>query len=249
LSAYIDIQVNPVSSPVSITNNTNLAFTLNGQPINHLSFTAQIGQPSPPAQRITFTNITGTPVQWSASASATQNLNWLTILDSDYAGQLDISQPHTMGVSVNPTSLAVTPKGKPPYSGQIVFTINGTTQLTLPVQLTIIDATPEMVFSPNPLVVTANRDGTCASGATAKLTFINLGSTIITWSANPDLQNKIKFVNDKGIVTENGFLQPYGMNGDTAVVTLSCNGVKAGDAYRVQVFANSTGYLEIVQIG
>ncbi len=249
LSAYIDIQVNPVSSPVSITNNTNLAFTLNGQPINHLSFTAQIGQPSPPAQRITFTNITGTPVQWSASASATQNLNWLTILDSDYAGQLDISQPHTMGISVNPTGLAVTPKGKSPYSGQIVFTINGTTQLTLPVQLTIIDATPEMVFSPNPLVVTANRDGTCASGATAKLTFINLGSTVITWSANPDLQNNIKFVNDKGIVTENGFLQPYGMNGDTTVVTLSCNGVKAGDAYRVQVFANSTRYLEMVQIG
>jgi hypothetical protein len=248
LSAYIDIQVNPTSSPVTSNNSTDLAFTLNGQPIDHLSFTAQIGQPSPPAQRITFTNISGLPMQWSATASAAnaaQNLNWLAILDSDYAGQLNISQPHTMGISVNPAGLAVTPTGNP-YSGQIVFTINGNQQLTLRVQLTIIDATPEMVFSPNPLVVTANADGTCQSGAT--LTFINLGSTVINWSANPDLQN-IKFVNDKGKMNEQGVLQPYGMNGDTAVVTLRCNGVKAGDTYLVHIFANSTQYLEMVQIG
>ena len=248
LSAYIDIQVNPDSSPVTINNSTDLAFTLNGQPIDHLSFTAQFGQSSPPAQRITFTNISGTPMPWSAAASATQNFNLLTILDSDYAGQLDISQPHTMGIIVNPSGLAVTPKGNAPYSGQIVFTINGNTQLTLPVQLTIIDATPEMVFSPNPLVVTANRDGTCAPGVTATLTFINLGTTVINWSAHPDLQN-IKFVNNKGTVTESGLLQPSGMNGDTAVVTLSCNGVKAGDTYLVHVFANTTRFSESVQIG
>ncbi len=247
-SAYIDIQINPVSSPVTINNSTDLAFTLNGQPIDHLSFTAQIGQPSPPAQRITFTNISGTPMQWSAAASSTHNLNWLAILDSDYAGQLDISQPHTMGINVNPAGLAVTPKGKLPYSGQIVFTINGNTQLTLPVQLTIIDATPEMVFSPNPLVVTAKADGTCASGAT--LTFINLGTTVIHWSANPNNPDIIKFVNDKGTtVTESGILQPNGTNGDTAVVTLRCTGVKPGDTYVVQVFANSPiPQREIVQI-
>ncbi len=247
LSAYIDIQVNPDSSPVTSSNNSDLAFTLNGQPVDHLSFTAQIGQPAPPAQRITFTNISGTPMQWSAVASAAQNLNWLAILDSDYAGQLDISQPHTMGISVNPAGLAVTPAGKAPYRGQIVFTINGNTQLTLPVQLTIIDATPEMVFSPNPLVVTANADGTCQSGAT--LTFINLGTTVIHWSANPDNPGIIQFVNDKGIVTEQGFLQPSGMDGDTEVVTLRCSGVKTGGTYKVHVFANSSSFLEIVQIG
>ncbi len=243
LSAYLDIQVNPSSSPVASSNNTYLAFTLNGQPIDHLSFTAQIGQPAPPAQRITFTNSSGTPLQWSAAAST----SWLTILDSDYAGQLDISQPHSMGISVNPVGLAVTATGKAPYTGEIVFTINGSTQLTLRVQLTIIDATPEMVFSPNPLVATAKADGTCQPGAT--LTFINLGTTVISWSATPDLQNKIQFVNDQGIVTESGSLQPSGMDGDTEVVTLRCSGVQAGAQYTVHVFANSTGFSEIVQIG
>lgn len=247
VSAYIDIQVNLANSPVTSNNNTALAFTLNGQPIDLLTFRDQIGQPTPPAQRITFTNTSGTPLQWSATTNTDQNLNWLTILDSEYAGQLDISQPHSMGISVNPAGLAVTPEGKSPYSGQIVFTINGNTQLTLRVQLTIIDATPEMVFSPNPLVATANADGTCKTGAT--LTFINLGTTVINWSAHPDKPGNIQFVNGKGIMTEQDILQPSGMNGDTEVVTLRCTGVKAGDTYLVNVFANSTQFTEIVQIG
>ncbi|MGH2497003.1 MAG: zinc-ribbon domain-containing protein [Ktedonobacteraceae bacterium] len=243
LSAYLDIQVNPGGSPVTTANNTDLTFTLNGQPIDHLSFTAQVGQPAPTAQRITFTNASGAPVQWTAAASAANNLNWLNIVDSDYAGQLDISQPHTMGIGINPAGLSVS---KAPYSGQIVFTINGNQQLTMPVQLTIMDATPEMVFSPNPLVATANANGTCQAGAT--LTFINLGTTVISWSANPDLQNNIQFVNNQGIVNEHGSLQPSGTDGDTAVVTLRCNGVKAGDKYLVHVFANSVGFSETVFI-
>lgn len=247
LSAFIDIQVNPDSSPVTPNNNSDLAFTLNGQPVDGLSFTAQIVQPAPPAQRITFTNTSGAALQWSAVASADQNLNWLTILDSNYAGQLDSQQPGTMGISVNPAGLAATPTNKAPYKGHIVFTLNGSTQLTLLVQLTIIDATPEMVFSPNPLVVKANPDGTCASGAT--LTFINLGTTVITWHANPDRQNNIQFVNEKGGPDESGFLQPSGMDGDTAVVNLRCSGVKTGDQYLVHVFANSAEFSEIVQIG
>ena len=246
LSAYLNIQVNPASTPITTGNSTDLAFTLNGQPIDHLSFTAQIGQPAPPAQRIIFTNTSGAPLQWTAAASAAHNLNWLNIVDSDYAGQLDISQPHTMGIGINPAGLSVTPTGKAPYSGQIVFTINGKQQLTMPVQLTIIDATPEMVFSPNPLVATANANGTCQSGVT--LTFINLGTTIVSWSANPDLQNNIQFVNNQGTVTEHGSLQPSGTDGDTAVVTLRCSGVKAGDKYLVHVFANSAGFSETVYI-
>jgi hypothetical protein len=154
-----------------------------------------------------------------------------------------------MGIIVNTAGLAVTPAGKAPYTGQIVFTINGNTQLTLPVQLTIIDATPEMVFSPNPLVAAANANGTCQPGNT--LTFINLGTSVVNWSAHPDLQNNIQFVNDQdqGAVTENGILQPSGTNGDTTVVTLRCNGVKVGENYLVHVFANSMQFTEIVQIG
>ena len=242
-SAYLDIQINPNSSPVTGNNNTDLAFTLNGQSIDRLSFTAQVGQPAPPAQRITFTNISGASLQWSAAASTDHNLNWLTILDSDFAGQLDSSQPHTMGISVDPAGLAVT--GKTPYTGQIVFTINGNTQLTLGVQLTIINAAAEMVFSPNPLVATWASNGTCQPGAT--LTLINLGTTVINWAANPDRANIIQFVIGN-VVTQSGVLQPYGTNGDTAVVTLRCSGVIVGEKYSVQVFANGISSTETVQI-
>lgn len=241
LSAYLDIQINPSSSPVSGNNNTELAFTLNGQAINQLSFTAQLGQSAPPAQRFTFTNISKAALQWSAAASTDHNLNWLSILDSNFTGQLDISQPHTMGISVDPSGLSATGK----YSGKIVFTVNGTTQLTLGVQLTIVNAAPEMVFSPNPLVATWASNGTCQPGAT--LTFINLGTTVINWSANPDLPNNIQFVNGNA-VAQSGVLQPYGTDGDTAVVTLRCSGVKVGDKYTVQVFANGIKSKEIVQI-
>ncbi|HEY6540590.1 MAG TPA: hypothetical protein VIZ18_06620, partial [Ktedonobacteraceae bacterium] len=245
LSAYMDIQVNPDSTPVAGNNNTDLTFTLNGQAIDQLSFTDQLGQSAPPAQSITFTNISGAPLQWTAAASTAQNLNWLTIVDSDFAGQLDISQPHTMSISVNPTGLAATVKK--PYTGQIVFTINGNTQLTLGVQLTIINATPEMVFSPNPLVATEiGNSGTCQPGFT--LTFINLGTTPISWTASPDLKNNIWFVNDRGVPTESGTLQASGTDGDTAVVTLRCSGVKPGVDYRVLVFANGVSSKEIVQI-
>ncbi len=241
LSASLDIQINPNSTPVAGNNNTELAFTLNGQSIDQLSFTAQLGQSAPPAQHFTFTNITSTPMQWSAAASADHNLNWLTILDSDFAGQLDISQPHTMGISVDPSGLSATGT----YNGKIVFTINGTTQLTLGVQLTIINAAPEMVFSPNPLVATWASNGTCQPGAT--LTFINLGTTVINWAANPDRANIIQFVIGN-VVTQSGVLQPYGTNGDTAVVTLRCSGVNVGEKYSVQVFANGISSTETVQI-
>ena len=245
-SAYLDIEVNPGGTPVSNGKSTDLTFTLNGQAIKQLSFTAQIGQLAPPTQRITFTNTSGAVMQWTAAASTDHNLGWLTIVDGDFAGQLDIQQPHSMGISVNPAGLPVTPTGKPAYRGQIVFTINGNKQLTLPVQLTIIDATPEMVFSPNPLVATAKSDGTCGSDVT--LTFINLGTVVINWSANPDLQNNIQFINSASVVTERGLLQPSGMDGDTQVVTLRCSGVKAGDKYHVAVYANSTQFSEIVLI-
>jgi hypothetical protein len=80
------------------------------------------------------------------------------------------------------------------------------------------------------------------------LTFINLGTVVINWSANPDLQNNIQFINGTGVVTERGLLQPSGMDGDTQVVTLRCSGVKAGDKYHVAVYANSTRFSEIVLI-
>lgn len=242
LTAYLDIQVIPTGSPATGNNNTDLSFTLNGQSIDQLTFTAQLGQSAPPAQRFTFTNISGAPLQWSAAASTNQNLNWLSILDSDFAGQLNISQPHTMGIGVDPTGLSSTGT----YNGKIMFTINSTTQLTLGVQLTIVNAAPEMVFSPNPLLAIGNSNGTCQPGAT--LTFINLGSSVISWTAKADLLNNIWFVDNKGQRVQQGTLLPSGSNADTFVVTLQCSGVKVGVQYTVHVYANGIASTEIVQI-
>lgn len=233
-SSYLDIQVTVAGKPEK--SSPNLSIALNGQPITTLAFTKQVGQPDPPAQRITITNTSGAPLQWEASAQADHNLQWLSIDDNNYQGQLDISQPYSIGISVDTTGLSVTPKGKP-YTGQILFTLNGKELLTLPVQLTIIDTTPEMVYSPQPIYATGNTDGTCKAGAT--LTLINLGSSVIHWTANPDQQGIIQFTNNQGVVTESGVLQPSGQDGDTYVLNVRCSGVQSGHQYHISIYANS----------
>lgn len=234
ISSYLDIQVKVAGKPEK--SSPNLSISLNGQPITMLSFTQQVGQPDPPAQRITITNTSGAPLQWAASAQADHNLQWLSIDDNNYQGQLDISQPYSIGISVDTTGLTVTPKGKP-YTGQVLFTLNGKELLTLPVQLTILDTTPEMVYSPQPISATGNPDGTCKAGAT--LTLINLGSSVIHWTANPDQQGIIQFTNSQGVVTESGVLQPSGQDGDTYVLNVRCSGVQKGHQYHVSIYANS----------
>ena len=246
LSAYLDIQVNLAGSPV--TSSPDLSITNNGQPINKLSFTYQIGQPAPAPGLITITNTSSATLQWSAAASSDHNLSWLSIENDDFAGQLNIQQPHTLSIGVNPAGLVVTPKGKSPYTGQILISINGSQQLTLPVQLTIIDATPEMVFSPSPIIAKANSNGTCESGIT--LTLINLGTVGINWSAKPDqnFQDKIQFINNTGTVIESGILQPSGTSGDTQTLTLRCIGVQAGDKFHVSVYDDLTPFSDTVII-
>jgi len=113
-----------------------------------------------------------------AAASSNNNLSWLIINDNNTYGKLDISQPYDMLISVNIVGLKSTPKT--PYKGQIVFTINDNQLLTLPVQLQISDATPEMVFSPDPIIAQKGPGNTCKPSVT--LTLINLGTVAISWS-------------------------------------------------------------------
>lgn len=245
VSAYIDVQINP-ASPLE-TSSPNLAITMNGQSIQKLSFAAQLDTAAPAAQSITIINKSGAPLQWSATASADHGLNWLMIEDNDIGGQLDISQPHSIRIGVDPTSLKKTDPTTP-YTGQIIFTLNGSERLTLPVQLTITDAAPEMVFSPQPIVVTAKPDGTCPANVT--LTLINLGTGVIHWTVTPDsnVQNNIQFVNPKTgtIAGQGGDLQPAGLDGDTQVLNLRCSGVQPGHQYKVSIYGNQESWSEVV---
>ena len=121
-----------------------------------------MGQPNPEPKQITITNTSGSHLQWTATTSTNNNLNWLLINDNNNYGQLAISQPHSILISVNTAGLKSTNQ-QHPYVGQIIFTINNSQLLTFPVQLQIIDATPEMVFSPNPIVARVGPGNTCQS--------------------------------------------------------------------------------------
>jgi len=197
---------------------------------------------NPNATTNTSSGTSGLPLQWTATTSTNNNLNWVLINDNNDYGQLAISQPHSMLISVNTDGLKSTDQ-QHPYQGQIIFTINNSQLLTLPVQLQIVDATPEMVFSPNPIIAPISPGNTCQPGVT--LTLINLGAAAISWAVNPDFTDKIKFVSN-GHLLESGTLLPSGQPGDTVVLTLQCNNIQFGQSYHVSVYANQLAWSESV---
>jgi hypothetical protein len=244
-NAFLTIQVIPAGIPT--TTSTNLSISMDGTPTTLLKFKAVIGQGNSVPQHITITNTSGSPLEWNAMTSTNNNLNWLMINDNNTLGQLASSQPHDMIISVNTVGLKSTPKT--PYLGQILFTINNNQMLTLPVQLQIIDATPEMVFSPNPIIAQIGPGNTCQPGVT--LTLINLGTASISWSVNPDdnIKGNIQFVNngqlkESGILLPSGSTLPSGQPGDTVVLTLQCNSIQIGHSYHVSVYANQMSWSE-----
>jgi len=249
-NAFLTIQVIPAGT--ATTNSTELSVSMEGKPASSLTFKAVIGQGNPVPQRITITNTSGKLLMWTAMTSTNNNLNWLMINDNNNYGQLAISQPHSILISVNTVGLKSTDK-KHYYLGQITFTINNHQLLTLPVQLQIVDATPEMVFSPNPIIAQIGPGNTCPSGVT--LTLINLGTAAISWAVNPDdnIKGNIKFVSngqllESGTLLPSGSQLPSGQPGDTIVLTLQCNGIKVGRQYHVSVYANRMSWSELVYI-
>ena len=246
-NAFQTIQIIPTGKASSTS--TELSVSMQGKLASLLTFKAVIAQGNPDPQQITITNTSGSPLQWTATAYTNNNLNWLIINDNNNYGQLAISQPHNILISVNTTGLTST-DSKHPYLGHIIFTINNTQMLTLPVQLQIADATPEMVFSPDPIVAHIGPGNTCQAGT---LTLINLGTATISWSVNPDEKDKIKFTSngqllESGTLLPSGSLLPSGQPGDTIVLDLQCNGIQYGQQYHVSVYANQLSWSESVII-
>jgi hypothetical protein len=246
-NAFQTIQVIPKGT--ATTTSSQLSVSMQGKPASLLTFKAVKDQGNPDPQQITINNTSGTTLQWTATTVTNNNLNWLMINDNNDYGQLAISQPHSILISVNTIGLKTTDSNHP-YKGQIIFTINNTQLLTLPVQLQIVDATPEMVFSPNPIVAQSGPGNTCQPGVT--LTLINLGSAAISWSVNPDLTDKIKFVGSNGQLLESGTLLPSGsllpsdQPGDTVVLILQCTNIQPRQSYHVSVYANKLSWSELV---
>ncbi len=232
LHAFLDLQILPVTPTMS--NNTSLVLTINGQPLptTGLAFHEVVGNNSQTSQRITLTNSGDVPVQWSASALADNNLNWLIINDGQTGGRLDIQGTDSIGISVNTVGLTSSTK---PYLGSFILTVNQT-QAIVPVSLTIQNTSLEVVVNPNPVI--AYLQGGNGSCKPTTLTLINLSSQVVTWNANPYDIDK-PHIHLDGLTTDQGTLDPQGLPNDTKVIQITCIGAQAGEKlYHISVYYN-----------
>ncbi len=240
----LNVVVSPASSPEATSQ--NLELTMQAKPVTKLIFNAVVGQGNLNQQRVTLTNTSGLPLHWTATANADHNLSWLVINDNHIAGDLGIGGTNSITISVLMAGLKSNSPAHP-YTGQIVFTINGQEQLALPVELQVADPRSEMVFSPNPVVVPLGAGNTCLPTA---LTLTNLGNTFITWTLvpyNPSIKGRIQFIADGKAVTQ-GVLASSGDPRDTQALNLKCNGVSAGDTYKFTIYANNVSWLVTILI-
>lgn len=243
-NAYLNIEVSPASIPEATSQ--NLALSVQGKAVSKLLFTAVIGQVNSAQQTVTFTNTSGANLYWTAAALADHNLNWLMIDNNHIAGNLGIGGTDSIGVSVLTAGLKSNPSAQP-YTGQIVFTINGQEQLALPVELQVTDPQPEIVFSPNPVVALLGTKNTCQA---TTLTLVNLGNSFINWTLVPydsGARDRIQFIANGHSVIQ-GTLAASGDSGGTQLLNLYCSGVSAGDTYKFTMYAGSASWLVIIFI-
>jgi hypothetical protein len=242
--AYLNIVVSPASSPEATSQNLELSMGAN--PLKKLIFKEVVGQGNLNQQRVTLTNTSGSPLHWTATANADHNLSWLVIDDNHLAGDLNISGTDSIGISVLMAGLKSNSPAHP-YTGQIMFTINGQEQLALPVELQVVDPQSEMVLSPNPVVANLGAGNTCLL---TTLTLTNLGNSFITWTLvpyNQSIKDRIQFMAD-GQAMMQGVLAASGDPRDTQALNLKCNGVSAGNTYKFTLYANSVSWLVTILI-
>ncbi len=231
LHAFLNLQILPGTPTMS--NNSPLVLTTNEQPLatSGLAFKTIMGKSTLASQRITLTNSGNTPVQWSVSTIAENNLNWLLINDGKTGGTLAISGTDSMGISVSAIGLKSSTK---PYIGSVIFTVNST-QAIVPVSLTVQDTVLEVVVNPNPVIAYLQGGGTCQA---TTLTLINLSSQVVTWNANPYDVDK-SHIHLDGQTSEQGTLDPVGSPANTKVVHITCIGAQVGEKlYHISVYYN-----------
>jgi hypothetical protein len=188
---------------------------------------------------------TTTAITWTAKATTHDNLSWLDIDPTTAGGKIKIGSTETLKVGINSEGL----KSKAtPYTGEIIFTINQTEQLTLPVELRVQNQTAELVIDPNPLVgLVVTKDHTCQ--ANGQLQIVNISNAPVSWniSMNTVTKQRIQFT-EQGKVFLSGTLAPEGQPGDSQALTLGCTHVQNGDSYQFNVNANNFPWPETVLI-
>ncbi len=237
-TAYLSIQIGS-RTLTSVNSVRGLALSK-----SHLNFQAYIGQGNPKEQFITLTNSSNTAIPWTAKAVTDDSLNWLTIDPTTTSGIINAGSTAQVGIE---TIIGSLKNNMPPYTGDIILSINGQEQLIVPVTL-LVQESAEWIFSPNPVTdVLSPQDGTCKAGAT--LTMINLGNVPVYWhiltsnAAKPHIQFMLN-----GIVHMQGMLSPSGQNNDTQVLTLKCTNVQIGASYPFKIDANNIPWNSTVLI-
>ena len=228
-TAYLSIQV---GSTTLTGANSVPGLTLSQ---SHLNFQAYIGQGNPKEQFITLTNRSNGAITWTAKAVTDDSLTWLAIDPTTTRGTIANGSTTQVGVETITASLE---SNLPPYTGDVLFSINGQEQLVVPVTL-LVQASAEWVFSPNLVTgIPSPQGGTCKPGTT--LTLINLGNVPVFWHilTSNAATNHIQFMLN-GKVDMQGVLSPSGQNDDTQVLTLACTNVQDGASYPFTIDANN----------
>lgn len=229
-TAYLSIQIGSTTL-TSVNSVRGLALSQ-----SHLNFQAYIGQGDPKEQFITLTNSSNAPIPWTAKAVTDDSLNWLVVDPTTTGGTINAGSTAQVGIETTVGSLK---NNMPPYTGDILLSINGQEQLVVPVTLLVRDSV-EWIFSPNPVTgVLSPQGGTCKANAT--LTLINLGNVPVFWHiiTSNAVTNHIQFVLN-GKLDMQGVLYPSSQGNDTLVLTLACNNVQNGASYPFTIDTNGT---------
>ncbi len=223
--AFLDIQILPQSN----ANTTTAASvtTLQGKSLTELKFSAVLGQGDPPSQRLILKNQSNASIQWTATTITSNSASWLLVTDNMTQGTLNLDGTANIGIAILTTGLQ-----NGPYTGDVIFTIDGKGQIILPVTLQIGSSAPELVINPNPVITAIQAGGTCQ----ATLTLIDLSSTPILWEAKVDDTFSQRHVTINGQSDLHGSLNPGGPNNSTQVLKLACTGANLNDTYHITVY-------------
>ena len=234
--AFLDIQT--TAAPT-----TSTTLTLS---VPSLAFATIVGHANPHGQNVNITNTSNAAIQWSAVANSDNQAGWLLLANGNTSGQLNAGQTDQIRVNVFSQGLKSTPDKKQPYTGEVIFTIAGQGQVTLPVQLIVAETGVELVINPNPLVATTSPTipGACQD---TTLTLINLSNIAVSWNVQTDGFSQ-QYITVDGKPNEQGQLFPSGFSNDTQVIKIGCNGVQVDKQYAVNVFYNGSQQLVPISI-
>jgi hypothetical protein len=227
--AFLDIQVLP--GTISTASTALSLEDARGNALTSLVFTSVVSQGDPQKQPIYLKNTSDMPLSWSVTAIADKNLGWLLVDDGTTSGTLKAREATSVTISVITAGLKI---GS--YAGHAILTVTSQGQVILPITLTVVDTTVEVVVTPNPVIAIIQPGGTCQP---LPFTLINLSNTAaIRWDVKGDDPYNQQHISLNGGFEAQGSLSPSSQEENTVVLKITCSGVQPGAVYKITVYYN-----------